>query len=177
MTLRHRPKEEQPQTPAVARKRIAKLLEEARPAPELSPLDAAVMAQDPPPMRRANFLPAPHYFLLNQACAVVNQAFESSFGCYLVGSSLRKRDYRDCDVRLILDDAEFDKLFRSASAPQYNALWSLMCASIALHLSQASGLPVDFQIQRQTEANAEFSAKDGHHRHALGIFRGYPGGG
>jgi hypothetical protein len=41
-----------------------------------------------------------------------------------------------------------------------------MCSAISLYLSQHSGLPVDFQFQRRTEANAEY---DGN-RSALGIF-------
>ena len=37
---------------------------------------------------------------------------------------------------------------------------------------QQSGLPIDFQIQRQTQANAEHEGK----RSALGLFRiDYPG--
>jgi hypothetical protein len=133
---------------------------------------------EPPPMHRANFLTAPAYFLLNQACVIVNNAFGSGFGCFLVGSSLRTRDYRDVDVRLILDDATFDLLFpKAVNGPQYNPLWSLLCASISQHLSQASALPVDFQIQRQTQANELFPQKDGHSRSAIGVFHDqYPGG-
>jgi hypothetical protein len=122
---------------------------------------------------RANYLPAPEYFLLNQACLAVHSGL-GGFGCYLVGSSLVRRDYRDVDVRYILDDERFDALFPGAAGqPQLNALWSLMCSSIALLLKQQTGLPIDFQIQRQTDANAKFSGP----RSALGIFLGYPGGG
>jgi hypothetical protein len=128
----------------------------------------------PPKRTRANYVAAPHYFLLSQACAVINQAFQSGFGCYLVGSSITRKDYRDVDVRMIIDDVEFEKLFPGAKdGPQYNGLWSLMCASISLYLSQASGLPIDFQIQAQSVAN---SIPDRTERQALGIFLGYPGG-
>lgn len=124
-------------------------------------------------MNRANYLPAPHYFNLNQACEIVRAAFnDRDAGVYLVGSSLRTREYRDVDIRCIMADKAYDDLFGegSASGPQYNPLWSLMCSSISLFLSQHSGLPVDFQIQRQTEANAEFSQKTGCERSAIGIF-------
>lgn len=123
---------------------------------------------------RANFVPAPHYYNLNQACTIVNRAFQdyAGFGCYLVGSSLKTRDFRDVDVRLIMDDAEYDKLFRSG---HLDALWSLMCTTISAWLSQQSGLPIDFQIQKQSYANEHFSQKDGHQRNALGIFLDYPG--
>lgn len=124
---------------------------------------------------RANYVAAPGYFKLSHACLVINQAFESGFGCYLVGSAITRKDYRDVDVRMILDDAEFDRLFPGASegGVQYCALWSLMCTSFSLYLSQVSGLPVDFQIQKQSVANA---LPDKTERQALGIFLGYPGG-
>lgn len=130
------------------------------------------METDPKPeMRRANWLPAPGYFALNAACAIINSAFENGFGCYLVGSSLERRDHRDVDVRYIMDDASFDAMFRCGGERAHDALWSLMCLSISLWLSQQSGLPVDFQIQRQTDANERHKGN----RSALGIFLAYPG--
>lgn len=134
-----------------------------------------VVPREAKPQRgdRSNYLPAPHFFLLNQACAALNDAF-GGVHCYLVGSSLYKREYRDVDVRCILDDEHFDRLFPGAgSAPQRHALWSVMCSSIALMLRQQTDLPIDFQIQRCTQANERFQG----HRDALGIFLGYPGGG
>jgi hypothetical protein len=35
-------------------------------------------------------------------------------------------------------------------------------------LSSRTGLPIDFQFQRQTNANEEFSSKNGHPRSAVG---------
>lgn len=117
-------------------------------------------------MSRANWIPAPHYFNLNMACMPLVQAFGHCI--YLVGSSLEKRDFRDVDIRAILDDAEFERLFPgAANSPAYNALWSVMSASISLMLSQQSGLPVDFQFQQQTAANKiEGRTK----RHPIGLF-------
>jgi len=135
-------------------------------------------APEPPPMKRACFVPAPHIFNLNHACNTISDAYAvlgCGYGhCYLVGSSLRKRDYRDVDVRLILDDAHFDRLFPGAQPGPYmmHSAWSLTCAAISCWLREQTGLPVDFQIQRMTEANAEYSRKDGHGgRYPLGMFR------
>lgn len=129
-------------------------------------------------MKRANYLPAPAFFELNHACKMVNEAFAQREGvcCYLVGSSLENREYRDVDVRAILPDDEFDRLFPAAktSEPHLDATWSLMCASLALWLQQRTGLPVDFQFQRRTQANEQHPDAE---RHALGIFLAYPGGG
>lgn len=126
--------------------------------------------------KRANYLPAPHMFALNQACTVINKALDG-FGCYLVGSSLERRDYRDVDVRYIMADDAFDRLFRvrpqdadGPSAGWANPLWSLMCLSISVWLRDQTKLPIDFQIQRQTQANANHDGK----RSALGIFLDYP---
>lgn len=147
-------------------------IEPLKPLPD-PPSAPAEKAPKLPRGDRANYLPAPHFFLLNQACLAVNEAF-GEICTYLVGSCLLKRDYRDVDVRVILDDEHFDRLFpKAGSSPQRNALWSLMCSSIALMLKQQTGLPIDFQIQRRTEANAQFNG----HRDALCLFRGYPGGG
>ncbi len=125
--------------------------------------------------QRANYVPAPHYFNLNNACCLINKAFDG-FGCYLVGSSLHRRDYRDVDVRFIMSDAAFDRMFRvpeghGDDVTWLNPLWSLLCASISIWLSQQSGLPIDFQIQRQTQANAKHDGI----RSALGFFHDYPG--
>lgn len=128
-------------------------------------------------MIRADYLPVPQKFNLAAACSFIVQAFPRG-GVYLVGSSLEKRDYRDVDVRVILDDDEFDRMFPTLVAvgdqrptPQLDATWSLLCAAISLWLQQHSGLPVDFQIQRQTQANAEYP--DGK-RSALGLYYAKP---
>lgn len=120
--------------------------------------------------KRANFIPSPHFLQLNQACLFVARAFDSH--PYLVGSSLVKRDYRDVDVRLILEDEKYDQMFGAQiERESRNAYWSLLCTSISMFLSTSSGLPVDFQIQRQTQANEKHKGP----RDALGIFLDYPG--
>ena len=132
-----------------------------------------VHGKPPAPAReRANYVAAPAYFNLNQACVVVNRALDpfGGFGCYLVGSSLYRKDHRDVDVRFLMSDEGYDRMFRTQIG-WLDPLWSLLCASVSLWLSQQSGLPVDFQIQRMTQAN------EGHDglRSAIGILYDYPG--
>jgi hypothetical protein len=117
-------------------------------------------------MNRANWIGAPHYFNLNMACVAVREAFGHHL--YLAGSSLEKRDFRDVDLRLILPDEKFATLFPGLHPERagLDPLWTLMCSSISLYLSQQSGLPVDFQIQQRTAANAEEKGR----RHPIGIF-------
>lgn len=137
-------------------------------------------------MKYVNYLPAPAYFKLNQAVALIDKAFgvHGSFGTYLVGSSLQRRDFRDVDVRMIMENEAYDKLFPGAvDRPDLNAYWSLTCVMIADWLARETGLPIDFQIQRQSVANELFGRKalgegppGDYPRNALGIFLGYPGG-
>ena len=116
-------------------------------------------------MERANWIGAPEFYHLNCLCATLVAAF--GHNVYLVGSTLTKRDYRDVDIRVILDDAEYESLFGPGSEgdPQINAFWSLTCSAISEWLSKRSNLPIDFQIQSMTKANKEKGA-----RQALGCF-------
>lgn len=75
---------------------------------------------------------------------------------YLVGSCARREPYRDVDVRLILPDEEFDALFGGPSRPMAtNRKWAVMCTAFTYYGWQATGLNIDFQIDRQTQANAQ----------------------
>lgn len=118
---------------------------------------------------RVHYVPPAEYLNLNYACWVVNKAYaEYGYGCYLVGSSIERPNYRDVDVRFIMRDEAFDTLFPDARVqPQNSAMWALTCTSIALFLQKQSGLPVDFQIQRMTEANEEYPNSSS--RHPLGV--------
>jgi hypothetical protein len=122
---------------------------------------------------RANYVGSPAMYNLNQACLLINKAL-GDFGCYLVGSSIQRRDFRDVDVRFIMADEEYDRLFKNQDG-WLNPLWSLMCTTFSMWLEKQTGLPIDFQIQRMTQANAEHSVKTGHERQPLGIFLDYPG--
>lgn len=113
---------------------------------------------------RPHYLTQPQFYRLNQACRAVEEAFPSGLGTYLVGSSLERADFRDVDVRVILEDEEFRRLFPSGVSGPF---WSLLCASISLHLSQQTGLPIDFQIQQMTEANTLHPGPG--KRNALGV--------
>lgn len=96
---------------------------------------------------RSSYLPINKFTLLNNACIPITEAFGGY--PYQVGSSLLRSDFRDVDVRTILMDEEFDALFYEKPM-----LWSLVCLSVSEYLSHAVGLPVDYQIQRASDANA-----------------------
>lgn len=88
-------------------------------------------------------------FNLDQACKPIAEVF--GVPPYLVGSSAahEKRRYRDVDVRLILVDAQFDQL-RSVLGDGGIAFLGFV---IGQYLEGKTNLPIDFQVQRMTEAN------------------------
>lgn len=101
------------------------------------------------PVRRTGHLSVAEQFNLRNACQILNAAF--GFNTYQVGSSLTRADYRDVDLRCILDDTEFDTFIGKRFTPKHH----LLNVAISEWLAERSGLPIDFQFQRQTEANAE----------------------
>jgi hypothetical protein len=117
---------------------------------------------------RTYYLSTLEMYNLDTACRLITRAFGKHL--YLVGTCAEGKRYRDVDVRLILDDDQFDALFPEAPAP---LLWELLCIAIGDYLRQRTGLPIDFQIQRRTEANEKHSGP----RNPLGRDRHYAGGG
>ncbi len=90
---------------------------------------------------------------------------------YLVGSANAKADYRDVDIRLILPNDEFDALFgrrdgEKAADTAGQRVWAFLCYSTTAWLRAETGLPIDFQVQRQTEANKKYG---GEFRNPLGV--------
>lgn len=110
-------------------------------------------------MARKSHLTTAQFAILNDACIPVCEAFESP--PYLVGSVTERADYRDIDLRIILEDEEFDRLFAGRVL-----LWSMICVSVGQYLANATGLPIDFQIQRMTEANEKHPTT---HRNPMGM--------
>lgn len=116
------------------------------------------------------YVGAPAIFALELACQDLNRAFDGH--CYLVGSTLTRTDWRDVDVRLIMDDAAFIALFPSAQSEgvpanwEFDQRWLWMTVSISERMSRLTGLPIDFQFQPRTHANA-FHKGGG--RNALGM--------
>lgn len=113
-------------------------------------------------------------YRLELACQPVWRAFgtNTAGSTYLVGTAQTGGEYRDVDVRTILPDAEFDALFGSP-ATNGRELWSLMCAAIGRMLADQTDLPIDYQIQRMTQANEKYQGQrnpigTGHRRYAGG---------
>jgi hypothetical protein len=116
---------------------------------------------------RAHYLGQNDFYNLNAACKTVLSAFHFSWGVFLVGSCLRTKDFRDVDVRAIVPDAEFDRLFPDYKPDRCGTFWNFICTTISEWLRARTGLPVDFQVQRATDANKEFPNKE-HRRNGMG---------
>lgn len=114
-------------------------------------------------MTRATYLHITDLRLLQNWGSTLRSAFADDAGHampYLVGSALDRPDYRDVDVRLMLDDEAFDRLESLVSIQAFNLAFSLWG-------QRATGLPIDFQVQRTTEANEEFQGR----RNPIGMGR------
>jgi len=129
---------------------------------------SGVFEERPEPSRkRASWIRYPDMDRLDRWGGVLFRA--TGQVAYLVGSALERRDFGDVDVRIILDDEVYDALF---PAPLYHpqraqALWSMLCEAISAWGRQETGLPIDFQFQRRTQANEEEPGAG--RRHALGL--------
>ncbi len=108
---------------------------------------------------------APACFSLELAMQHVNDAFDCH-GSYVVGSVLERADWRDVDIRMILDDDAFSRLFPDAGKHwEFDQRWLLLTVSISAWLKQQTGLPIDFQFQPRTHANAHHEGP----RNAVGL--------
>jgi hypothetical protein len=102
---------------------------------------------------RSTYLLLTDFERLEAWCKDVHTLFDREHFPYLVGSSAERADYRDIDLRLILDDDEFDR--------DWHDPVKLRIANHALSTwgQRETGLPIDFQIQRQTQANASYPGR------------------
>jgi hypothetical protein len=78
---------------------------------------------------------------------------------YHVGSSLRTKDWRDVDVRLILPDEEFAERFGEVRSSEVNPKLAAVTLAFAALGKQMTGLPVDFQIQPASFANERYGGQ------------------
>ena len=82
---------------------------------------------------------------------------------YHVGSSLERKDWRDVDVRLILDDDEFERRFGPIHSAEANRKLGAITLAFCALGKEMTGLPIDFQIQPRSWANERYP----HRRSAL----------
>lgn len=100
-------------------------------------------------MRRASYLQLVDFERVEEWCRSVRTIFDGEVP-YMVGSVNRTPDFRDVDLRLILPDEDFDASWADPLKHR------LMNRAISTWGQRETGLPIDFQIQRRTDANKAF---------------------
>jgi len=107
---------------------------------------------------------SPGTMLLEMWAQQLRDAFDSM--PYLVGSAFQGKNWRDVDVRILLDDDEWERLLGPLTHDyQRGARWAVLCTAISIWGQQATGLPIDFQFMPRDLANE-------HHpfmRNAIGL--------
>ena len=104
--------------------------------------------------QRGHYLTTVEWFNLNWCIQPICKLF--GYQVFLVGSSLYKRDFRDIDIRIIMDD------YTGVLCNQYGR--KVMAMFISEWLGNRTGLPIDLQFQTLDEAS-EFEGP----RNSLGI--------
>lgn len=108
----------------------------------------------------------PASLALEEFGALVNEVFGVT-ACYHVGSSLRGKQWRDVDVRVILEDDAYAAWgLGDPQRQHHNGKWVGLVRAFSALGTQMTGLPIDFQIQQQTAASEEYAAEGSS---ALGI--------
>ena len=110
---------------------------------------------------RATYMQVADVRLLDDWAVHLGQMFGNEVP-YLVGSALIKPDHRDVDVRIVLDDDAYANLAACVSINRLNVCLSLWGKTV-------TGLPIDCQVQQQTEANRLYGRLGVPCRNALGI--------
>ena len=110
-----------------------------------------------------SYLDAPDLDRLDLASILVREALDTP---YLVGSCLTRPDYRDVDIRVILFDERYDQLF-PVLPPQRTTLLHVLQRAFTEHYVAMTGLRIDFQIQRMSDANDRYPTGN---RHPLGTY-------
>jgi len=111
----------------------------------------------------------PQGMLLNE----FGERLRAIFGevAYHVGSSMtseKSTGWRDVDVRLMLDDDVWEQMkLGNPENPHTNAKWRALCIVFSDYGRHLTGLPIDFQLQQRSHANANYSRKQGCQRSAL----------
>lgn len=104
------------------------------------------MSNDAAPIPlRTNYLTVAQNFALEAALSVLNDA---GCGAYMVGSCMERPNFRDVDLRCVLDDAEFEQRFGGQ-----RVRLRLLNAALSEWIAARTGLPIDFQFQARTESD------------------------
>lgn len=107
---------------------------------------------------RANYLPSPlALFKLDVFGGLVRELIGDV--PYLVGSVHHKPDYRDVDIRIMLDDERFEAIFGGDGLWITNDALKLFNMALSALAREMTGLEIDCQFQRRSDANKEYGGE------------------
>lgn len=106
----------------------------------------------------AHYLSTVQWFNLNTCVQPICKMF--GYQVFLVGSALQRKDWRDVDIRIIVNLDSYGEWFKTE---HHRKCMGMMMSE---WLSARTGLPIDLQIQGMDEANKEYGDQP---RNALGI--------
>ena len=111
----------------------------------------------------------PAALLLDSWAGDLTNAFGAK--CYLVGSAVTGKGWRDVDVRMMLEEDAWARWFASPDRGfEHDPTWVAMMTAISLWGERVTGLPIDFQMQPRKWANDKHAGP----RLGLGIAKAYP---
>lgn len=111
----------------------------------------------------------PAGLLLDSWAGDMTRAFGAT--CYLVGSAVTSKTWRDVDVRMMLGDDAWARWFKPPDRGfQQDPTWVAMMTALSLWGQRVTGLPIDFQMQPQRWANEKYPGG----RLAVGVWKAYP---
>jgi hypothetical protein len=99
---------------AMARRVFAAFDEHVKVPPELQDKLLQRIRQEVSPPSKPHYLPALAWLALHRAVEPIYRGLDP-LGVFLVGSCLVRPDYRDVDVRAMLADEQYDRLFPADS--------------------------------------------------------------
>ncbi len=99
----------------------------------------------------------PQTFYLNLFGELVRKVFGDP--PYLCGSATQGKVFRDVDVRVILTREEWKAWGFGDDPRRPSEKWAPLCMAFAALGKNLTGLPIDFQIQEQDDANARFKGQ------------------
>lgn len=114
---------------------------------------------------RVSYLTVNQTYDLNIACHALR---DFGYGTFHVGSSLSRADYHDVDLRCILSNEEFDEMLAKESTEIGDRKLKFLNVAISEWIQARTGLPIDFQFQRMSDANYEFPMES-HRRNGTGM--------
>jgi hypothetical protein len=102
----------------------------------------------------------PQHALLNLWGTLVMDAFGEDAQPYLVGSATKSKQWRDVDIRVMLDEGEWGRILPGVPYSGYAGAayprWAALCMAVSAWGREFTGLPIDFQFQPTADANARF---------------------